>query len=150
MRALIQRVREARVDVQASTAAAIGPGLLALCAFSAVDTETDSDWMARKIVHLRIFDDDRGVMNRSLLDAGGELLAVSQFTLYASTRKGARPSYSAAASPEFAAPCFRTLIRALEAELGRPVSTGIFGAAMQVSLVNDGPVTIWLDSVVRE
>lgn len=150
MRAVVQRVRHARVDVDASTIAAIGPGLLVLCGISPSDTDADRDWLARKIVRLRIFDDDAGVMNRSLIDACGELLAVSQFTLYASTRKGARPSYSAAASPEVALPRFEAFVKVLDNELGRPVRSGVFGAAMQLSLVNDGPVTIWLDTDVRE
>jgi D-tyrosyl-tRNA(Tyr) deacylase len=116
----------------------------------ASDGDGDRDWLARKIVSLRIFNDDAGVMNRSLVEARGELLAVSQFTLFASTRKGARPSYSAAAPPEVAAPMFDSFVQALERELGKTVAKGVFGADMQVSLVNDGPVTIWLDSANRE
>jgi D-tyrosyl-tRNA(Tyr) deacylase len=150
MRAVVQRVRQASVDVEASTIAAIGPGLLVLCGISPADTDADRDWLARKIVSLRVFNDDAGVMNRSLVEVRGELLAVSQFTLYASTRKGARPSYSAAAPPEVAAPRFAALVKALEHALGRPVPAGLFGADMQLSLVNDGPVTIWLDSAARE
>src|ERR1700693_6076193 len=119
MRALVQRVRQARVDVDAATVSAIGPGLLVLCAISAADADAERDWLARKIVHLRIFDDAAGVMNRSLLDVRGEMLAVSQFTLYASTRKGARPSYSAAAPPDVAAPAFAAFVRTLERALGR-------------------------------
>ena len=143
-------MRQARVDVDASTVAAIGPGLLVLCGISPADSDADGDWLARKIVRLRIFDDDAGVMNRSLIDVGGEMLAVSQFTLYASTRKGARPSYSSAATPEAAAPRFAAFVQALQRELGRPVPTGIFGASMQLTLVNDGPVTLWLDTLARE
>jgi D-tyrosyl-tRNA(Tyr) deacylase len=150
MRAVVQRVREARVEARAATVAAIGPGLLLLCGFGTADTGADRDWLARKIVRLRIFDDTAGVMNRSLIDVGGDLLAVSQFTLYASTTKGARPSYSAAARPEVAEPQFVAFVRALERELGRPVPTGVFGADMQVSLVNDGPVTIWFDTAARD
>ncbi len=150
MRAVVQRVREARVDVDMATVAAIGPGLLVLCAIGVSDGDAERAWLARKIVRLRIFDDAAGVMNRSLLESGGEMLAVSQFTLYASTRKGARPSYSAAAAPEVAAPQFAAFVKALEQELGRHVPTGIFGAAMRLTLVNDGPVTIWLDTAVRE
>jgi D-tyrosyl-tRNA(Tyr) deacylase len=150
MRAVVQRVRQASVDVDASTVATIGPGLLVLCGISPTDTDTDRDWLARKIVSLRVFNDDDGVMNRSLVDVRGELLAVSQFTLYASTRKGARPSYSAAAPPDIAAPRFAAFVKALEHASGRPVLAGIFGADMQLSLVNDGPVTIWLDSAARE
>jgi len=150
MRAVVQRVREAAVRIGGSPVAAIGPGLLVLCGVSASDGDADRDWLARKIVSLRIFNDDAGVMNRSVVDVGGELLAVSQFTLYASTRKGARPSYSAAAPPEIAAPIFASLLQALERELGRRVATGVFGADMDVSLVNDGPVTVWLDSANRD
>lgn len=150
MRALVQRVREASVSAEGRKVAAIGPGLLVLCGVSPPDTAADRDWLARKIVALRIFDDDAGVMNRSVADIGGEILAVSQFTLYASTRKGARPSYSGAAPPELAAPAFAAFVAALERGLGKPVPTGVFGAHMQVSLVNDGPVTIWLDTAVRD
>lgn len=147
---MVQRVSQASVDIDASTVAAIGSGLLVLCGISPTDSDADRDWLARKIVSLRIFNDDAGVMNRSLTDVHGELLAVSQFTLYASTRKGARPSYSAAAPPEVAAPRFTAFVKALERELGRAVQSGVFGADMQLSLVNDGPVTIWLDSAARE
>jgi D-aminoacyl-tRNA deacylase len=150
MRAVVQRVREAAVSVEARTAASIGRGLLVLCGVTAADGDADRDWLARKIVSLRIFNDEAGIMNRSVKDVGGELLAVSQFTLYASTRKGARPSYSAAAPPDIAAPRFEAFVRGLERELGRPVASGVFGADMQVALVNDGPVTIWLDSAARE
>jgi D-tyrosyl-tRNA(Tyr) deacylase len=117
---------------------------------AADDTDEDCDWLARKVVALRIFDDDAGVMNRSVRDVGGDILAVSQFTLYAATKKGNRPSWSAAAPPEIAAPKFAALVAALARDLGKPVPTGIFGAVMQVALVNDGPVTIWLDSRQRE
>lgn len=130
--------------------AAIGPGLLVLAGVAADDGEADADWLARKIVALRIFDDDVGVMNRSATDAGGDILAVSQFTLFASTRKGNRPSWSGAAPPDVAQLRFEAFVAALARELGKPVPTGIFGAAMQVALVNDGPVTIWLDSRSRE
>ena len=150
MRALIQRVREASVAVDGARVAAIGSGLLVLAGVAADDTDEDRDWLARKIVALRIFGDDAGVMNRSVADAGGAILAVSQFTLYASTRKGDRPSWSAAAPPEIAQPEFDAFVAALARELGRPVATGVFGADMQVALVNDGPVTIWLDSRARE
>jgi D-aminoacyl-tRNA deacylase len=150
VRALVQRVREASVSVDGRTVGAIGPGLLVLAGVTADDGDDDRDWLSRKIVALRIFDDDAGVMNRSVADAGGEILAVSQFTLYASTRKGNRPSWSAAAPPEVAAPKFQALVEALEASLGKRVPTGVFGASMQVALVNDGPVTICLDSRQRE
>ena len=150
MRVLVQRVGEASVEIDGTRTAAIGSGLLLLCGVIATDTDADREWLARKIVTLRIFDDDAGVMNRAVTDVGGEILAVSQFTLYASTRKGARPSYSAAAPPEIALPLFDAFVRALERELGRTVPTGVFGAHMRVALVNDGPVTIWLDSQSRE
>jgi D-tyrosyl-tRNA(Tyr) deacylase len=150
MRAVVQRVREAAVSVGGTTVGAIGEGLLVLCGITASDGDADRDWLARKIVSLRIFNDDNGVMNRSLVEVRGGLLAVSQFTLFASTRKGARPSYSAAAPPEVAAPMFESFVQALERESGRPVATGRFGADMKVSLVNDGPVTLWLDSANRE
>jgi D-aminoacyl-tRNA deacylase len=150
VRALIQRVREASVGVDGRTVGAIGPGLLVLAAMAADDGEADRDWLARKIVTLRIFDDGEGVMNRSVVDAAGAILAVSQFTLFASTKKGNRPSWSGAAPPEIAQPKFDAFVAALERELGKAVATGLFGAAMQVALVNDGPVTIWLDSRQRE
>jgi D-tyrosyl-tRNA(Tyr) deacylase len=149
MRALIQRVREASVAIDGATVAAIGPGLLVLAGIAADDTDEDRDWLARKIVALRIFADDAGVMNRSIADAGGAILAVSQFTLYASTRKGNRPSYTAAARPEVAEPAFAAFVASLAAALGKPVPTGVFGAHMEVQLVNDGPVTIVLDSATR-
>jgi D-tyrosyl-tRNA(Tyr) deacylase len=150
MRALVQRVREASVHVDGRPVAAIGRGLLVLCGVSPIDTEADRDWLARKIVALRIFDDDAGIMNRSVAEIGGDILAVSQFTLYASTRKGARPSYSGAAPPDVAAPAFAAFVQALERNLGKPVPTGVFGAHMQVALLNEGPVTIWLDTSARE
>lgn len=150
MRVLLQRVSEARVSVEGVVTAAIGPGLLVLAGIADADTPEDRTWLARKIVQLRVFDDDAGVMNRSVQDVGGDLLVVSQFTLHASTRKGNRPSYSAAARPEIARPAFKQFVAELSALLGKPVPTGVFGAMMQVALVNDGPVTIWLDSTNRE
>jgi D-tyrosyl-tRNA(Tyr) deacylase len=146
MRALIQRVSEAGVTVESRVVGAIGPGLLVLIGITHGDAAEDRDWLARKIVQLRIFDDDAGVMNRSVLDTGGAILAVSQFTLYASTHKGNRPSYTEAARPEVAQPAFDAFVASLAAMLGKPVPTGVFGAHMAVHLVNDGPVTIWLDS----
>jgi D-aminoacyl-tRNA deacylase len=150
MRALLQRVRAASVTVDGRVTGAIGPGLLVLAGVAAADGDEDRDWLARKIVGMRIFPDDAGVMNRSVVDTGGDLLAVSQFTLYASTKKGNRPSWSGAAPPEIAQPRFEAFVDALARERGRPVMTGVFGADMQVALVNDGPVTIWLDSRQRE
>ena len=150
MRALVQRVREAAVTVDGRVTGAIGHGLLVLAGLTEGDSADDRDWLARKIVQLRIFDDAAGVMNRSVVECGGAILAVSQFTLYASTRKGNRPSYSAAARPEIAQAGFAAFVAALTAELGKPVPTGVFGAYMQIALVNDGPVTIWLDSRARD
>ena len=149
MRALVQRVQQASVTVDGALRASIGAGLLVLAGIRASDATDDRDWLARKIVQLRVFDDENGVMNRSVLQAGGEVLTVSQFTLYASTRKGNRPSYAAAAPPDIARPAFDAFVVALREQLGKPVRTGVFGAAMQVALVNDGPVTIWLDSAER-
>jgi len=150
MRAAIQRVREATVTVDDRVVARIGAGLLVLCGVAPSDSNAEADWLAHKIVVLRIFDDDAGIMNRSVRECGGEILAVSQFTLHASTKKGARPSYSGAAPPDVARPLFDAFVGALERELGRPVPTGVFGAHMRVALINDGPVTLWIDSATRE
>jgi len=150
MRALVQRVREAAVTVDGRVTGAIEVGLLVLAGVTESDDVADREWLARKIVQLRVFDDVAGVMNRSVVESGGGILAVSQFTLYASTRKGNRPSYIAAARPEIAQPAFDAFVALLAELLGKPVPTGVFGADMQVSLVNDGPVTIWLDSKARE
>lgn len=150
MRALVQRVSQAAVAVDKHITGAIGAGLLVLVGIAEGDAEDDCFWLARKIVQLRIFADAGGLMNLSVQDIGGDILAVSQFTLYASTRKGNRPSYTAAARPEVAQPAFDAFVALLAAELGRPVPTGAFGAHMDVRLHNDGPVTIWLDSRARE
>jgi len=150
MRALVQRVREARVSVDEEVVAAIGPGLLVLVGIAPDDAPPDRDWLVRKLVELRIFDDECGAMNHAIGDVGGDILAVSQFTLFASTRKGNRPSWSGAAPPDIARPRFDEVVRALAARLGKPVPSGVFGARMQVALVNDGPVTIALDSRQRE
>jgi D-tyrosyl-tRNA(Tyr) deacylase len=150
MRALVQRVREARVAVDGAVVAAIGPGLLVLVGIAPDDTPADRDWLARKIVDLRVFDDAQGAMNRAIGDVGGDILAVSQFTLYASTRKGNRPSWSGAAPPEIARPQFDAFVAALATRLRKPVPCGVFGARMEVALVNDGPVTIGFDSRDRE
>ena len=125
-------------------------GLLVLAGVGSNDAPEDRDWLARKIVQLRIFADDAGVMNLSVAQTGGDVLAVSQFTLYASTRSGNRPSWSGAAPPHVAQPAFDAFVASLAQELGRPVATGLFGADMRVALVNDGPVTIWLDSQSKE
>lgn len=146
MRALVQRVREASVTVDGRITGQIGAGLLLLVGIGPEDDEQDIGWLCRKISQLRIFDDDDGVMNRSVLDAGGGVLAVSQFTLYASVKKGNRPSYTRAAPPAISLPMFERFVEAMRTTLGRPVPTGVFGANMQVALVNDGPITIWLDS----
>jgi D-tyrosyl-tRNA(Tyr) deacylase len=143
-------VREARVTVGGHVTGAIGRGLLVLAGVGASDTREDRDWLARKIVQMRIFDDADGVMNLSVGQAGGGILAVSQFTLFASTRKGNRPSWSNAAPPPVAQPAFDAFVHSLAQELGSHVATGVFGAYMDVALVNDGPVTIWLDSRARE
>jgi D-aminoacyl-tRNA deacylase len=150
MRALLQRVRRAQVAVDGRVRGEIGAGLLLFVGILADDGDDDAAFIARKTVALRVFDDAEGVMNRALADVGGELLVVSQFTLYASTRKGNRPSWSQAAAPDTAAPKFAHFVATLETLLGKPVAKGEFGAAMEVELVNDGPVTILLDSRLRE
>ena len=146
MRVVVQRVSEALVTVDGQVSGQIGPGLLVLAGFEDADGEADLDWMAGKIVRLRIMADESGVMNRSVLEAGGEILAVSQFTLYASVKKGNRPSWSPAARGDVSQPLFERFVAKLAAELGKPVPTGVFGADMQVALVNDGPVTLTIDS----
>lgn len=150
MRTVIQRVQEASVKVPAEGyEAAIGKGLLVLAAFIDEDTVEDLEWTARKIAAMRIFDDTEGVMNLSVKDVDGEVLAVSQFTLYASTVKGNRPSYIKAAKPDVAIPLYEKFLFLLEEHLGKPVKKGIFGADMKVGLVNDGPVTIIVDSKLK-
>ncbi len=146
MRVVVQRVSEAAVSVDAREVGRIGIGLLVLAGFEASDVEADLDWMAGKLVRLRLFADADGVMNRSVCDAGGDILAVSQFTLFASTKKGSRPSWSRAASGELSRPLFERFVERLSAGLGKPVPTGVFGADMRIALVNDGPVTLCLDS----
>jgi D-tyrosyl-tRNA(Tyr) deacylase len=150
VRLVLQRVSHAEVTVDGRVAGAIGRGLLVLAGVALDDLDEDRRWLARKVVSLRVFDDDAGVMNRSIVDAEGDLLAVSQFTLFASTRKGNRPSWHGAAPPEVARPAFDAFVALLARERGRPVATGEFGADMRVTLVNDGPVTILLDSRARE
>lgn len=146
MRVVVQRVTEAAVSVGGEVIGRIGPGLLVLAGFDDGDGDADLDWMARKLVGLRVFADDQGVMNRSVTEAGGGILAVSQFTLYASTKKGNRPSWGRAARGEVSAPLFARFVERLTRELGREVPAGVFGADMQVSLINDGPVTLAIDS----
>jgi D-tyrosyl-tRNA(Tyr) deacylase len=142
VRCVIQRVREARVTVAGRQVGSIGPGLLVLAGFIDEDTDADLDRMARKVARLRVFDDDQGVMNRSVVETGGGILAVSQFTLYADLRKGNRPSYHRASAAERASALYERFLAALAGELGKPVERGEFGAGMAVSLVNDGPVTL--------
>ena len=147
MRTVIQRVSSASVRVPAEDyLAQIGQGLLVLAAFIDEDTDEDILWTARKIAAMRIFDDENGVMNLSVMDIGGEVLVVSQFTLHASTKKGNRPSYIKAAKPDISVPLYEKFCSALSAALGKPVKTGIFGADMQCALINDGPVTIFMDT----
>jgi D-aminoacyl-tRNA deacylase len=136
--------------VDGSVTGAIGAGVLVFVGVTDGDSNDDRDWLAHKVVNLRIFDDDAGVMNKSIREIDGNVLAVSQFTLYASTKKGQRPSWSTAARPDIAQPIFNAFVATLSTALGKPVETGVFGAHMHVALVNDGPVTIWLDSRTRE
>ena len=150
MRVVVQRVIEAEVRANGSITGQIGRGLLVLAGFEEVDQAGDLEWMAQKLVRLRVFPDDQGVMNRSVIEAGGQILAVSQFTLYASTRKGNRPSWGRAAAGPISQPLFNRFVELLSSSLGQPVPTGVFGADMHVSLVNDGPVTIMLDSRAPE
>jgi D-aminoacyl-tRNA deacylase len=150
MRAVIQRVSQASVNIRGEVRAAIPHGLVVLVAVEEADLPEDLEWLSGKVARLRIFNDDQGVMNRSVQEAGGEALVISQFTLFASTKKGNRPSYSRAARPEVAVPLYEAFVRKLGEDLGKPVSTGEFGADMQVSLTNDGPVTILLDTRARE
>ena len=146
MRVVVQRVRQAAVSVAGETVGQIGDGLLVLAGFEDADQSGDLEWMAQKLVKLRIFHDDHGVMHRSVTDIGGQILAVSQFTLYASTRKGNRPSWGRAARGDISQPLFEQFVGRLSQALGRPVPSGVFGAEMQISLVNDGPVTLSIDS----
>jgi len=146
MIAVIQRVSRASVVIEDQTKASIGPGLLVLLGIEEADGTEDIEWLATKIVNLRIFNDAEGVMNVSLSDRGGEIIVVSQFTLHASTKKGNRPSYIRAAKPQIAIPLYERFIVQLEGVLGKPVQTGEFGADMKVGLVNDGPVTIIIDT----
>jgi D-tyrosyl-tRNA(Tyr) deacylase len=149
MIAVIQRVSESSVKIEGKIKAEIGIGLMILVGIEDADLQEDIDWLSKKIVNLRVFADDAGVMNRSVLEVGGEILLISQFTLHASTKKGNRPSYIKAARPDFAIPMYEKMILALEAELGKSIGTGEFGADMKVSLVNDGPVTIVIDTKNR-
>lgn len=150
MKAVIQRVSSASVTIHDQVVANIQKGLLVLVGFEAADTNEDLDWMTSKIANLRIFDDENHIMNLSLKDIDGEMIIVSQFTLQASTKKGNRPSYIKAAKPEIAIPLYESFIQKMESELGKKVQTGQFGADMKVALVNDGPVTIGIDTKNKE
>lgn len=149
MRFIIQRVTEAAVRIDTKIEGQIGAGLLILAGIMPEDTDEDIQWLSKKVVQMRIFGDEEGKMNRSVQDIGGGILLISQFTLFASTKKGNRPSFTQAAPPGIAIPRYENLIQQLTRELGKPIETGIFGADMQVSLINDGPVTIVIDSKNR-
>jgi D-tyrosyl-tRNA(Tyr) deacylase len=150
MRVVIQRVSQSSVTIDGKLTSQIGQGLLVLLGIEDADGQEDVEWLTAKIVNLRIFNDDQGVMNIALKEMGGSILLVSQFTLHASTRKGNRPSYIRASKPEIAVPLYEKMIASLEAGLGKKIATGIFGADMKVNLLNDGPVTIIIDSKNRE
>lgn len=150
MRTVIQRVSQASVTIDGNVKSAIGKGLLVLLGICDDDNEEDIDWLVKKIVQLRVFDDENGVMNRSVTDVQGEIMVVSQFTLYASYKKGNRPSWLRASKPEFATPLYLLFCEKMSAALGKPVATGSFGADMKVSLLNDGPVTICMDTKNKE
>jgi len=150
MRAVIQRVSMASVEIEKKVVASIGHGLVILLGIEESDNAGDCDWLSGKIVRLRIFNDDQEVMNRSVKEINGEVIVVSQFTLHASTKKGNRPSYIRAAKPQTAIPLYEVFIRLLESDLGKSVQKGEFGAMMDVSLINDGPVTIIIDTKIKE
>lgn len=150
MRVVIQRVTEANVKIEGNIAGQIGNGLMILVGIEEADGAEDIAWLTKKIVNLRIFDDENGVMNRSIIDAGGDILLISQFTLHALTAKGNRPSYIKAAKPEISVPLYEAFIKSLQEAMGKKIETGVFGADMKVSLINDGPVTILIDSKRKE
>ncbi len=150
MRALIQRVSKASVKADGILSGSIGKGFMVLLGVEQSDTEEDLVWLSKKIVGMRLFDDDQGLMNLSLSDVGGNILLVSQFTLHAAVKKGNRPSFIRAAHPTIAKPLYERMIKQLEIDLGQPIATGVFGAMMEVELVNDGPVTIWIDTKNKE
>ena len=150
MRAVIQRVLKASVTINKEVHSEISQGLLLFVGIEDLDTEQDIDWLVAKIVNLRIFSDDKGLMNKSVLDYGGDILVVSQFTLFAQTKKGNRPSFIRASKPDIAILMYQLFCQKLSNCLGKEVKEGIFGADMQVSLVNDGPVTIWIDTAHKE
>src|SRR5687768_13823280 len=150
MKVVIQRVSKASVTIEGKVSGKIGYGLLVLLGIEDADAEEDITWLSNKILNLRIFNDDAGIMNRSVLEIGGEILLISQFTLHASTKKGNRPSYIKASKPEVAIPLYEKMIAQLEKDSGKKIQTGIFGADMKVELLNDGPVTIVIDSKNKE
>jgi len=150
MRVVIQKVSKASVTVEKEVISSIGRGLLILLGIEDADTEEDIEWLVKKITQLRIFNDEKGVMNRSVKDVAGDVIVVSQFTLHANTKKGNRPSYIRASKPEFAVPMYEKFILKIEAAIGKKVGTGKFGAMMDVELVNDGPVTIIIDSKQKD
>lgn len=150
MRTVIQRVQHASVTIDGKLKSDIKKGLLILVGIEDCDTHSDIEWLTKKIINLRIFDDENGVMNHSVLDAGGDILVVSQFTLHASVKKGNRPSYLRASKPDFAIPMYEAFCDEMGVALGKPVSTGVFGADMKVELLNDGPVTILMDTQNKE
>lgn len=150
MRIVIQRVIKAAVEINGTVKSTIGNGLLVLIGIEEADTKTDAEWLCAKLMNLRIFDDQQGVMNRSVIDVSGEILVVSQFTLHASTKKGNRPSYIKAARPEQAIPLYEYFCSLLNENTGKQIQRGVFGADMQVSLINNGPVTIIIDSKNKE
>ena len=150
MKAVIQRVSKASVTIEGEKVASINNGLLILLGIINEDTQMDIKWLSKKIAHLRIFEDEKEVMNRSLIDIDGEAIVVSQFTLHANTKKGNRPSYIKAAKPDIAMPLYKDFVTQLEGDLGKKIQTGQFGADMKVALLNDGPVTIIIDSKQKE
>lgn len=150
MRVVIQRVSSASVTIDGKVKSAIEKGLLILLGIEDIDIDEDIDWLVKKICQLRIFNDENGVMNKSLEETGGDALVISQFTLHANTKKGNRPSYIRASKPDFAVPMYERFLKAMEVKLGKPVGSGEFGADMKVNLLNDGPVTIIIDSQSKD
>lgn len=150
MRVVLQRVTSSVLHTDGSEYSRIGYGLLLLVGIEDADTADDTEWLCAKVTGLRVFDDDQGVMNLDITDIGGEIMVVSQFTLLASTRKGNRPSYTKAARPDVSRPLYESFISTISEKLGRPVATGVFGAHMEIDIINDGPVTIILDSKNKE
>lgn len=150
MRVVIQRVTKAKVSIENKEKSSIGKGMMILMAVEDSDTEQDIEWLTDKIVKLRIFDDENGVMNKSILDVDQQIMVVSQFTLFASTKKGNRPSYLRSSKPEFSKPMYEKFVLSLQGKLGKPVATGEFGTFMQIDLCNDGPTTIIIDSKLKE